>query len=254
MVRFDPPTIPDGWKGSAFYAEGERVIPSSGKERWEFRCTVPGTTGALEPSWPAATGELVVDGTVTWECLVGVIRLDQDSDFLEDQIVEEFQPTKSQTILYDRNWTKQGPTDLVPDDSQMGTTEAEGQAWRAYAGEDWRREERVAPKRLLERVPDAKEGDPVESYLSLARIARREAERLQGGFLGRIGTVIIKLYLSGPVRDMWIGGKVRVRSATLGQGSLDGPGSLGLVKGLSTVEGHFGSVNVIVPGETVEIE
>ena len=31
-----------------------------------YRCTVAGTTGGVEPTWPTTTGATVVDGTVTW--------------------------------------------------------------------------------------------------------------------------------------------------------------------------------------------
>ena len=34
-----------------------------------FRVTVPGTTGATEPTWPASVGGTVTDGTVTWKAV-----------------------------------------------------------------------------------------------------------------------------------------------------------------------------------------
>ena len=62
-----------GWKRWSSYSDvrfGEEVrggvIHASGLV---FRAIVPGTTGAIEPTWPASLGGTVVDGTVTWRAV-----------------------------------------------------------------------------------------------------------------------------------------------------------------------------------------
>lgn len=56
------------WTAETTYAGGTKVIPATGAIRTLFQGTV-GTSGPTEPSWPLATGALVVDGSVTWTCL-----------------------------------------------------------------------------------------------------------------------------------------------------------------------------------------
>ena len=53
------------WKASAPVIEDQQVPPTSPNGHI-YKCTVAGTTGASEPTWPTGTGETVVDGTVTW--------------------------------------------------------------------------------------------------------------------------------------------------------------------------------------------
>lgn len=43
------------------------VVPTSGGNLNAFQCTVGGTTGATEPTWPGTLNATVVDGTVTWK-------------------------------------------------------------------------------------------------------------------------------------------------------------------------------------------
>lgn len=51
------------------YSFGDRVVPAAPNGR-EYRCVVPGTSGATVPTWPSYTyarnGQLITDGTVTW--------------------------------------------------------------------------------------------------------------------------------------------------------------------------------------------
>ena len=51
------------WQGSKAYAVGDRVLPVTPNNRW-YECTVAGTSGATQPTWP--TSGTVMDGTVEW--------------------------------------------------------------------------------------------------------------------------------------------------------------------------------------------
>ncbi|MDA8104658.1 MAG: hypothetical protein M0Z71_04695 [Nitrospiraceae bacterium] len=45
-----------------------------------YKCTVAGTTGASQPAWPTVEGQTVVDGTVTWTCMVAKVDYDPNSN------------------------------------------------------------------------------------------------------------------------------------------------------------------------------
>ena len=53
------------WTASTAYAVGDRVEPSVANGLI-YECTVAGTSGTAEPTWPTTEGATVVDGTVTW--------------------------------------------------------------------------------------------------------------------------------------------------------------------------------------------
>jgi hypothetical protein len=53
------------WAGSTINEVGDRRVATTVGTKW-FVCTVAGTTGATEPTWPTVVGNTVVDGTVTW--------------------------------------------------------------------------------------------------------------------------------------------------------------------------------------------
>ncbi len=55
------------WQASTAYAVGDIVYTVAANSSFKFfQCTVAGTSGANEPTWPAV-GSTVVDGTVTWQ-------------------------------------------------------------------------------------------------------------------------------------------------------------------------------------------
>jgi len=60
-------SAPALWQASYAYNVGDvvqaTIPPASG---FFFRCTVAGTTSAVEPFWPTTIGNVTVDGTVTW--------------------------------------------------------------------------------------------------------------------------------------------------------------------------------------------
>ena len=64
--RTSPPT----WEAATPYAEGDIIVPTTGKETGFFyECTTAGTSHATtEPTWPTVLGETVVDNTVVWTC------------------------------------------------------------------------------------------------------------------------------------------------------------------------------------------
>lgn len=59
----------DRWKAATAYKAGEVVTPSSGTagNGHTYRCTVSGTSGTTEPTWPLADGATVTDGSCTWK-------------------------------------------------------------------------------------------------------------------------------------------------------------------------------------------
>ncbi len=66
---------PPQWASSTARAVGDRIrafLPRStsnptGEHIWAlFQCTVAGTSGSTQPTWPTAAGDTVVDGGVTW--------------------------------------------------------------------------------------------------------------------------------------------------------------------------------------------
>lgn len=55
------------WAASIAKIVGDIVRPTA-QNGYRYRCTVPGTTGGSQPTWPTTIGATVVDGGVTWEC------------------------------------------------------------------------------------------------------------------------------------------------------------------------------------------
>jgi len=58
---------PDSWAASTSYSVGDIVIPTTANGFY-YECTVAGTSGSSEPTWPTSVGGTVTDGDVTWEC------------------------------------------------------------------------------------------------------------------------------------------------------------------------------------------
>lgn len=60
-------TAPTPWQSSTAHSIGDVVQAFTDQGTgFFFRCTVTGTTGAVEPFWPTIIGNTVQDGTVTW--------------------------------------------------------------------------------------------------------------------------------------------------------------------------------------------
>lgn len=62
--------IYSNWAATTAYSVNDIVFSTSSK-LLRFRCTVAGTSGGSEPTWPAL-GSTVSDGTVTWEAIQGI--------------------------------------------------------------------------------------------------------------------------------------------------------------------------------------
>lgn len=58
------------WNASNKYLFGAivtpKTVPASPDGGHYYRCTVAGTSGSSEPSWPTTTGTAVTDGSITW--------------------------------------------------------------------------------------------------------------------------------------------------------------------------------------------
>jgi len=53
------------WRSGTVYTNTNYVIPASFNGRY-YKCTVAGTSGAIEPDWPLNSGATKADNTVTW--------------------------------------------------------------------------------------------------------------------------------------------------------------------------------------------
>lgn len=56
------------WTASTAYSVGALAYPTT-KNGFVYECTVAGTSGATEPTWPTTEGDTVTDGTVTWQAV-----------------------------------------------------------------------------------------------------------------------------------------------------------------------------------------
>jgi len=59
-------TIIPEWKPSIQHLVGDRILPSAATGHI-YRCTVAGTTGVSEPTWPSIATASQIDGTITWQ-------------------------------------------------------------------------------------------------------------------------------------------------------------------------------------------
>lgn len=60
--------VPSNWAATTAYSVGDKCKPTTPNDYW-YICTVAGTSGGTEPTWPTTIGGTVVDGSVTWECI-----------------------------------------------------------------------------------------------------------------------------------------------------------------------------------------
>jgi formate dehydrogenase major subunit len=56
------------WQASYSFVLGDIVRPTTATG-YHYECTVAGTSGSTEPTWPTVKDSTVVDGTVTWKCI-----------------------------------------------------------------------------------------------------------------------------------------------------------------------------------------
>ena len=64
------PSVIGPWKASTAEVLMNDIAPTPAHQNglW-FQCTVAGTTGTTEPTWPTVIGNTVTDGGVTWTCV-----------------------------------------------------------------------------------------------------------------------------------------------------------------------------------------
>jgi phage tail sheath gpL-like len=81
VLAIDTSQVPSGFVASitgptwaTLTAElvGQYVVPTTANGYF-YKCTVAGTTGASQPSWPSTVGTTVADGTVTWTCVGAIL-------------------------------------------------------------------------------------------------------------------------------------------------------------------------------------
>lgn len=56
------------WQTETAYTVGKRVYPTGGSAGYLYRCTTPGTSSSLTPTWPTTPGDTYNDGSVVWVC------------------------------------------------------------------------------------------------------------------------------------------------------------------------------------------
>jgi len=72
------------WAASTAKALGEIVRPTAAPtdaSRFYYECTVAGTTGTTEPTWPTTDGATVVDNTVTWTARERIVFKAMDAGY-----------------------------------------------------------------------------------------------------------------------------------------------------------------------------
>jgi hypothetical protein len=61
------PDTYETWAASTAYGINERVVPQP-RNGYVYKVTTSGTSGLTQPTFPAAIGQTVTDGGVTWTC------------------------------------------------------------------------------------------------------------------------------------------------------------------------------------------
>jgi hypothetical protein len=63
------------WTATTAYSLNDRRRPTQvNRNGFAYQVTTAGTSGATEPSWPAAWGKTVTDGTVVWTCIANELE------------------------------------------------------------------------------------------------------------------------------------------------------------------------------------
>ena len=72
-------TDEDTWAATTAYALNDYVSPSTPNTH-SYTCSVAGTSGGTEPTWPTTDELTIVDGGCTWVCKSVRARLNDDND------------------------------------------------------------------------------------------------------------------------------------------------------------------------------
>lgn len=80
------------WVANTAYLATAVVIPTTGEQGYTWRCTTAGTSGNVEPSWPAdpSVTPTVTDGSVTWTVGTAFRQAFQDALVGTNGIVTNF--------------------------------------------------------------------------------------------------------------------------------------------------------------------
>jgi len=97
---------PDEWQASTTYNVGDVVRPTT-RNGFVYVCTVAGTTGSSEPSWPTNAGDTITDNEITWEavenfslCAVEMTSADYAIEVSEDGGLKIKTATKTDILVY----------------------------------------------------------------------------------------------------------------------------------------------------------
>jgi hypothetical protein len=71
------------WLSTGAYRTNRMLLKPTTYNGFIYRCTVSGTSGTSEPSWPTTIGSTVVDGGVTWECFERCYALEDNLQYEE---------------------------------------------------------------------------------------------------------------------------------------------------------------------------
>lgn len=79
LIGFEQPTderfASDAWVSGSDYVLTGIVKPTSPSTLFAYECVIAGTCSGTEPAWPTSVGALVVDGGVTWKCVLPANQL-----------------------------------------------------------------------------------------------------------------------------------------------------------------------------------
>lgn len=92
------------WAATTAYAVDARVKGTSSPTHI-FVCTVAGTSGGSEPTWPTTIDATVTDGTATWRCET-LITLVEDTDYTVDlDLARVYALPGARVSAYGSEWT-----------------------------------------------------------------------------------------------------------------------------------------------------
>jgi len=85
------------WASSTAYSVGSIVRASTLQASGlVFRCSVAGTSGSTQPTWPTDIGSTITDGTVTWQAISSVYE--ELATLAPNAVIELFQLTLDATL------------------------------------------------------------------------------------------------------------------------------------------------------------
>jgi hypothetical protein len=83
-------TLAAAWQGSHAYSLTNYVKAVTFNNR-RYECTVAGTSGSSQPTWPTTIGATVVDGGVTWTCRAVELQLEIEDGIIPFAVGDAFE-------------------------------------------------------------------------------------------------------------------------------------------------------------------